>query len=513
MDRGGGPSLRTRVTLLAVVGMLLLGLIALLVWAAYADVRRTGDDVALRLSPAADLSADLVVAYDRIDRESRAFVLTGDPTARTRYEAARERVAADTERLRPLLAPDPALAADLLDVGLAAQAWLPPVVEPAVQARTQGPLSVAQLQDFVAASTATYQPVSTATDTLQESVNDARDAAFDDLTAVARRLALALALAGLALLVLVAASYLLVRRWVLDPLDDLGGQLRDVASGARRERVIEPTGPPELRAVGADAETMRRSLLTQTDAARAADESLAMQGPVVAAVRADLATHPDPEAARLRVHGELHPAEGVLAGDWWGTVPLEGERTALIVLDISGHGPLAGLVTMRLRAVMTVALRSGLDPATALERAAVSLADVDDGRFATALVAVLDPAGSSLAWANAGHPAGWLLPGGSTADRVPLRPTGPLLSSFGGRWVTGRSDLQVGDLVLAWSDGLVETRSADDELRDDDLARLVDELATDDPAQLVPGLLARLRDGAREWRRDDITLVAVRRTS
>ncbi len=318
MDRGGGPSLRTRVTLLAVVGLVLLGLIALLVWAAYADVRRTGDDVALRLSPAADLSADLVVAYDRIDRESRAFVLTGDPTAKTRYDAARERAVADTEKLRPLLAPDPSLAADLVDVTAAAENWIPPVVEPAVAARTAGPLTVEQLQDFIAASTSAFQPVSTATDTLQESVNDARDAAFDDLTAVARRLALALTLAGFALLALVSASYLLVRRWVLTPLDDLSGQLRDVASGARRERVIEPSGPPELRAVGADAESMRRSLLAQTDAARAADESLAMQGPVVAAVRADLATETDPVAAHLSVHGELHPAEGVLAGDWWG---------------------------------------------------------------------------------------------------------------------------------------------------------------------------------------------------
>ena len=500
-------------TTLAVVGLALLALIAALVWAAYADVRRTGDDVALRLSPAADLSADLVVAYDRIDRESRAFVLTGDPTARTRYEAARERAVLDTEKLRPLLAPDPALAADLADVTAAAQNWLPTVVEPAVEARVEGPLTLDERQAFVAASTSAYQPVSTATDTLQESVNDARDAAFDDLTAVARRLALALAVAGFALLLLVSASYLLVRRWVLTPLDDLGGQLRDVASGARRERVIEPSGPPELRAVGADAESMRRSLLAQTDAARAADESLAMQGPVVAAIRADLATETDPVAARLEVHGELHPAEGVLAGDWWGVIPLADDRTALLVLDVSGHGPLAGLVTLRLRAVMAVALRSGFDPATALERAAIALADTDDGRFATALVVVLDPAAASLEWANAGHPAGWLLPAGGTADRVRLRPTGPLLSGFGGRWVTGRSDLRVGDLVLAWSDGLVETRSASDELDDDDLAGLVAGLATAAPAELVPALLARLRDGAREWRRDDITLVAVRRSS
>ncbi|MFN8167878.1 MAG: PP2C family protein-serine/threonine phosphatase [Candidatus Nanopelagicales bacterium] len=513
MDRGGGPSLRTRVTLLAVVGLVLLGIVALVVWAAYADVRRVGDDAARRLSPASDLSADLVVAYDRVDRESRSYVLTGDPSARTRYEAARERVAGDTAALRPLLAADPALAADLDDVDTAAEAWLPVVVDPAVAARAQGPLTVAQLQEFVAASTNAYLPVATATSTLQGSVNDARDAAFDQLTAVARRLALALAVAGMLLLGLVAASYLLVRRWVLTPLDELSGQLQEVTRDGQRDQVIEPTGPPELRAVGADAESMRRALVAETDAARAADESLVMQGPVVAAVRADLATETAPRAARLAIHGELHPAEGVLAGDWWGVIPLADERTALLVVDVSGHGPLAGLVTMRLRAVMSVALRSGFDPATALERAAVALADSEDGRFATSLVAVLDPAAGTVRWANAGHPAGWLLPGGRTEGRRALEPTGPLLSSLGGAWSTSQAALDVDDVLLTWSDGLVETREASDEVDDVRLARLIDELETATPAELVPALLARLREDAPEWRRDDITLVAVRRTS
>ena len=168
---------------------------------------------------------------------------------------------------------------------------------------------------------------------------------------------------------------------------------------------------------------------------------------------------------------------------------------------------------MRLRAVLAVALRAGFDAATALARAAIALSDTDDGRFATALVCVLDPAQDRLEWANAGHPAGWLLPAGGTVDRVALAPTGPLLSTLGGQWATGRSDLRVDDVLLAWSDGLVETRDAADELGDDALAHLVSALGTSDPAELVPGLLAQVRDGAQEWRRDDVTLVAVRRTS
>jgi sigma-B regulation protein RsbU (phosphoserine phosphatase) len=324
-------------------------------------------------------------------------------------------------------------------------------------------------------------------------------------------MAFALALSAVAGAVLLAAAYLMLRRWVLTPLDDLSDQLRSVAQDGERTRVITPSGPPELRAVGVDAESMRRALVAEGDAARQADEALELESPVIAAIRDQLDSETDPEAARLAVHGQLHPAQGVLAGDWWGTVALPDGRTALLVVDVSGHGPLAGLVSLRLRSVMTVALRSGFDAGTALDRAATSFADGVDGRFATALAIVLDPVSGELSWANAGHPEGWLLPAGATHERLHLSATGPLLSPLGGTWVTRSADFEVGDVVLAWSDGLVETRDASTDISDDALAALVDAVDTREPRELVPRLLAELREGAPEWHRDDVTLVAVRR--
>jgi len=358
---------------------------------------------------------------------------------------------------------------------------------------------------------AAYLDVATSTKAVQNASVADRDVAIEGLAGVARRMALALLVAGGVLLALVVAAFVLVRRWVLRPLDELRGQLREVAREGHRDQVIVPTGPPELRAVGSDAEAMRRALVVESDAARAAGEGLAQESPVVSAIRAELATDPDPVAARLEVHGRVHAAHGVLAGDWWGALPLDGERTALLLLDVAGHGELAGLVLQRLRSVMTVALRSGFDAGTALTRGATSFTDAADGRFATALVAVVDPVGGAVQWANAGHPAGWLLPRGETSGRTRLEPTGPLLSALGGAWVTRTAPLAVDDVLLAWSDGLVEARDADLELSDADLAGIVDRIGTREPRELVAQLLADLRDGAPEWRRDDVTLLAVRR--
>jgi sigma-B regulation protein RsbU (phosphoserine phosphatase) len=356
-----------------------------------------------------------------------------------------------------------------------------------------------------------YVDVSTSTKAVQNATIDQRDAAIEGLAGVARRMAIALTVAGLAALALVASSFVLLRRWILEPLDDLRRQLRGVAREGHREQVIVPTGPPELRAVGADAETMRRALLAEADAARAADEGLEQEGPVVAALRADLAVESDPIAAGLEVHGRVEAAHGVLAGDWWGVLPLESGRTGLLLLDVAGHGELAGLVLQRLRSVMTVALRSGFDPGTALTRGAVSFSDAADGRFATALVAVVDPAAGTVSWANAGHPAGWLLPDGECERRATLAPTGPLLSALGGTWTTRSAPFTPGDVLLVWSDGLVEARDAGREMSDADLVRIVTGIGTREPRELVARVLADVRAQSPDWRRDDVTLVALRR--
>lgn len=515
-----GTTLRTRVAMLVAVGAVALALVAALVWSAFSSARSVGTDVTTSLSPAAGAASDLVVAYDLLDRESRTYVLTGTDSSRLRTEAARARAGDDQAAVERDLAGHPALLASAERVDVTATAWLDQVVDPALALRAQRPLTALEIAAFLDRTSTAYAEVSRATDALDEQVSAARDVATDDLGVLARRLAAALLVSGLLLAGLLLGAYLLLRRWVLRPLDELSSQLREVAHDGHRERVIEPSGPPELYAVGADAEAMRRALVHEQDAARAAGEGLEQESPVVAALRADLATEPAPRAARLEVFGRIRPAHGVLAGDWWGVLGLPDERTGLVLIDVSGHGELAGLVAQRLRAVLAVALRSGFAPGVVLERGATSFLDAADGRFATALVAVLDPGAGTLEWANAGHTGGWVLRDGGADRRTTLEPTGPLLSTLGGSWSTRSTELGRDDLLLTWSDGLVEGRDAD--VTDAGLSAELDRLVRSGlpgrtrpsaARDVVEGLLAALREDSAEWGRDDITLVAARRTS
>ena len=159
----------------------------------------------------------------------------------------------------------------------------------------------------------------------------------------------------------------------------------------------------------------------------------------------------------VAVHGEVNSAEGVLAGDWWDCVAMPSGEAALIITDIAGHGAEAGVAAMRVKHLMALLLASGAGPDEAITLAARSFAD-EVGRFATVAVVCVDPPTGAVRWANGGHhPPVILTPDGQETE---LAPTGPLLSWLGGPWRVDTAAMGPDDVLLAYSDGLIESHDA-----------------------------------------------------
>jgi serine phosphatase RsbU (regulator of sigma subunit) len=185
-----------------------------------------------------------------------------------------------------------------------------------------------------------------------------------------------------------------------------------------------------------------------------------------------------------------------------------------MLLDVSGHGAAAGLEAMRLKTVLTTALLAGRQPHEAMALAADGMAE--DERFATAVIAVLDTVTGRLQWANAGHLAPRLVPlnvSVVTPDTTSmLVPTGPLLSSLPGAWSTRSGALEVGQMLMAFSDGLTEARNAaGEEFGIDGVCRALSQTRVRDVDTAVSVCLAAVDAYAVDLHRDDITLVAVTR--
>jgi serine phosphatase RsbU (regulator of sigma subunit) len=145
-----------------------------------------------------------------------------------------------------------------------------------------------------------------------------------------------------------------------------------------------------------------------------------------------------------------------VGGDWFHAEALADGRVLLAVGDVAGHGLAAANGMAHLRFALIAWLAIGIDdPATLLchlNRLCVRL-----GITGTAAVAVFDPPTRALTWARAGHVAPLLARDGTAA---PLEmPPGLLLGADGAStYPTLTPHLAAGDLLLLYTDGLVERR-------------------------------------------------------
>jgi serine phosphatase RsbU (regulator of sigma subunit) len=218
----------------------------------------------------------------------------------------------------------------------------------------------------------------------------------------------------------------------------------------------------------------------------------------------------------LKVAVRYLPAsqEDLVGGDWYHAAALSDGSVLLAVGDVAGHGTTAATTMAQLRySLRALAVTTG-DPAALLGHLNHLICDMarESGvpeiaeTTATAIVARFDPARRRLTWAQAGHPPPLLSRHGRTA---PLpRPPGPMLGVLeDARYEAAVLDLAVGDLLLCYTDGLVEHRRRGPDGGLATVIRAVDEAVRAAPGRPLGELLSRLRQANPD---DDTCILAVR---
>ena len=310
-------TLRARIWILLLLALLLVVVAAVAMRSGFATLANTTSTVSTRLRPASDSIADLTETLAVMDSSVTSYALTGDAADLGNYVEAKARADASFEDLQVLLHGDEDLAQVLASLRSAQQIWQRQGTRPIIEATRAGDRALAR--DLVASGTSRtlYNDVRTYTHTLDAQIPEQVDAATQRQQLEFLRLSRVLNLSILLFFGLLLAFSLLLFRGVLRPLRDLQDQLVQVTQAGHHETPITPGGPPELRAVGQDAESMRRELVTEVDRSRQAHEGLAQQTPVVAAIRAELTDNHLEPVPGLDFAGVQKPAQGVLAGDWW----------------------------------------------------------------------------------------------------------------------------------------------------------------------------------------------------
>ncbi|MCP2258511.1 Serine phosphatase RsbU, regulator of sigma subunit [Streptoalloteichus tenebrarius] len=177
--------------------------------------------------------------------------------------------------------------------------------------------------------------------------------------------------------------------------------------------------------------------------------------------RAMLPTLPRREHAH--VWAEYRPAtRGVnIGGDWYDAFFRADGSLVLAIGDVTGHGLDAAVLMGELQNALRAYAVEGHGPGTTLRLVHDLLRQQRTGLFATAQVAVLEPGGTVLRWASAGHLP--MMVRDADGRVTPLeRAQAPLLGVPMDVTVPEhRTELLPGGEVLLYTDGLVERRGSD----------------------------------------------------
>jgi serine phosphatase RsbU (regulator of sigma subunit) len=220
---------------------------------------------------------------------------------------------------------------------------------------------------------------------------------------------------------------------------------------------------------------------------------------------------PEPPAMPgLEVATRYLPAAAAvgLGGDWYDAIALDDHRMALVVGDVSGHGPGAVATMTQIRTVVHTLVVGGMSLPDVLVRTS-GILQRDGLGYATMLVAIVDLAAGSVDYVTGGHP-----------PAVVREPGGAVYALTGGRHSvlgidlaakpTGYVPFPVGATLVVYTDGLIERRDTELVTAVDELVGRVREAGTLEADTLADRLLAaRPALGADQ---DDVALVVARRT-
>lgn len=234
-------------------------------------------------------------------------------------------------------------------------------------------------------------------------------------------------------------------------------------------------------------------------------------------VQANLFPKNAPSAKNLQLRGLCQPAR-VVSGDYYDFLTLPHEL-GFAIGDVAGKGISAALLMATIQSTM----RTQLIPMNGSGSARLSTAKVvstlnrqlfattSPEKYATFFFALFDEESNELTYTNAGHLPPFLLRG---ANVQLLDPTGTVVGAFAAaNYEEERVQLQPGDVLVAYTDGIVEPENEyDEQFGEERLQELLVKFENSDSDELI----ARTMEAVKLWthspeQADDMTMVVARR--
>ena len=274
--------------------------------------------------------------------------------------------------------------------------------------------------------------------------------------------------------------------------DEIGDLYHDIL--AMEERIVE--GTARLTRVTAERERTETELRT---AAAIQNAMLPREFPAF------------PERTEFELFASMTPAKEV-GGDFYDFFLIDDDHLALVIADVSDKGVPAAMFMMASKILLNYCARRGVSPAEILSEVNDEICHSDHAdMFVTVWLGILEISTGRLTCSNAGHEYPFLCQGGvftMLKDRHGL----VIGAQPGVKYQGYEIQLQPGDAVFVYTDGVPEAKNSDDEFYGlERVGQALNARAGASPEDILSGLaedVNRFTGDAKQF--DDLTMLCLR---
>ena len=175
-----------------------------------------------------------------------------------------------------------------------------------------------------------------------------------------------------------------------------------------------------------------------------------------------------PEREEFDVYATMNPAKEV-GGDFYDFFLVDDDHLAVVIADVSGKGVPAALFMVIAKTLIKNHAQNQEAPGTVFTQTNEQLCEGNDaGLFVTGWMGVLEISTGKFVYVNAGHNPPLLKRAGGTFEWLKSRPGFVLAGMEGVRYRENTLQLEPGDRLYLYTDGVTEATNSHEELFGDE---------------------------------------------
>lgn len=274
-----------------------------------------------------------------------------------------------------------------------------------------------------------------------------------------------------AILVFAAVYTLFLRKSVIRPILTVTQEAERFASdNAFSECLHSITQRDEIGILARAVEKMEKDIVEYTHnltAVTAEKERVNTELSVATRIQANMlpSIFPAfPDREEFDIYATMNPAKEV-GGDFYDFFMVDDRHLAIVMADVSGKGVPAALFMVIGKTLIKDHTQPGKDLGEVFTEVNELLCESNsEGLFITAFEGVLDLCSGEFRFVNAGHETPYICKKGGRYEPYKVRPGFVLAGMEGMRYKCGSVQLDPGDKIFQYTDGVTEATNKDNEL-------------------------------------------------